>query len=309
MPLAIEAQIADLLLSHVNAFCAAESPTLAVSMPDVPFTPTEGEPYLDVALLPNTTLNFAIADTGSSRYRGLLQIAVMWPSGQGGLLAALDLAGRVAAHFAKGTRLADTIAVQSTSKPSIAPPMAEPGRLRIPVTVSYQCFAKPELETAYGDIYAATLGSAQMEDLMTVALRISRDSLTLPPGLVTKARLEATLSISKVFIGQAAPSGNPYDASALYPVTFNGGDLGILQDTGQWALSDEVAFAWDKSSDLIVSMYWTPFLTTAYSMAVTGSTAYFLPGSDEAGDAVKSPGYNSFAQTAYFVSRIKMDGF
>lgn len=143
--LAIEAQIADLLLSHVGAFCEAESPNLAVSMPDVPFTPPEGEPYLDVALLPNTTLNYAIADDGSSRYRGLLQIAVMWPSGQGGILDALDLAGRVAAHFAKGTRLSEDVTVQSTSKPSIAPPMTEPGRLRVPVTVAYQCFAKPLL--------------------------------------------------------------------------------------------------------------------------------------------------------------------
>lgn len=144
MTLAIEAQIADLLLTHVEDFCDAESPLLAVAMPDVSFEPVEGEPYLDVTLLPNTTRNFALAPDGSSEYRGLLQVTVMWPAGQGQVLQALDLAGRIATHFAKDTRLVSAdITVRSTAKPSIAPPMSEPGRLRVPVTVAYQCFAKP----------------------------------------------------------------------------------------------------------------------------------------------------------------------
>ena len=143
MTLPVEAAIADLLCDHLLEFAEAESPALAVAMPGRAFDPEDGEPYLDVTFLPNGTVPFAISNTGSNQHIGLLQVAVMWPSDNTGLIPALQLAGRIGRHFGRGTRLNGDVCVRITKEPAIAPALQEPSRFRVPVTVSYLCFAKP----------------------------------------------------------------------------------------------------------------------------------------------------------------------
>lgn len=142
MTLTADAAIPDALLRHLTAFAAGQSPAIAVSYPDQPFAPADGEVYLEATHLPNRPVTRAISSTGAHQHMGFLQVSVMWPGGATELIDATDLGGRIVAHFHKGTRLVSNgVAVRIVRRPWIAPHLTEPGRLRIPVSIPYQCFS------------------------------------------------------------------------------------------------------------------------------------------------------------------------
>lgn len=142
MALTPTAAIPDALMTAVSAFADAQSPPLAVAFPDILFTPPVGVPYLDVAHLPNRTDTATIGDGGSQRLQGFLQVAVMWPAGDGGAILASNLAGQVLAHFAKGSRFSsDGTLVRIIRAGWVSPPLTEPDRLRVPVSIPYVAFS------------------------------------------------------------------------------------------------------------------------------------------------------------------------
>lgn len=137
----IEGQIADLLLAHVDSL--PFSPELAVSFPGIGFSPADGVTYLEAVLLPNATVTRSVNTGGANQYQGIIQVSVMHPIGTGAI-AAMDVAGQVIEHFTRGTALqGDDFAVRIIKQPWAAPPMTEPDRIRVPVSIPYIAFVVP----------------------------------------------------------------------------------------------------------------------------------------------------------------------
>ncbi|WP_426287546.1 phage tail terminator-like protein [Luteibacter sp. E-22] len=68
--------------TRLAAWAAARTPALRIAFEDVPFTPANGETYLEVFMLPAATGSDDLA--GVHRvYRGVYQINVVTPSGVG----------------------------------------------------------------------------------------------------------------------------------------------------------------------------------------------------------------------------------
>lgn len=133
----VEAKIATLLLSRVAALSI--TPPLSVSYPGVSFTPPAGT-YLEVNLIPNTNVNRGLGSTDSTQFRGILQVTVVAPA-NGGIIAPTSIAGKIADHFERGTALADgTLQIKISGRPSIAPPIQDPDRISIPVSVNWYAF-------------------------------------------------------------------------------------------------------------------------------------------------------------------------
>lgn len=140
MSLGTEAAIFDALMARMAAF--SHSPAIEIAYPGLSFTPSDGEPYLEVTHLPNNTAPLAVASDGVQQHQGLLQVSVMWPSdGVTGHMPALELADAVSTHFAKGTDLySNGVKVRIPTRPSIASPLQEPDRVRLPITIEYIAF-------------------------------------------------------------------------------------------------------------------------------------------------------------------------
>lgn len=139
MSLGTEAAIFDALMAKMAAF--SHSPAVDVAYPGISFTPSDGEAYLEVTHLPNNTAALAVASDGVQQHQGLLQVSVMWPSDGRGHMPALELADAVASHFAKGTDLySNGVKVRIPTRPSIASPLQEPDRVRLPITIEYIAF-------------------------------------------------------------------------------------------------------------------------------------------------------------------------
>lgn len=131
-----EAIIQDLLLGHLATLVL--SPAWPVDFPDTDFKPPSHGRWLEARLLRNTNGNLFLGNDDEARHLGLLQVAVMSPLKRGSPFA-LDIAGSVVAHFAKGTRLfAETFAVRVYEKPSVAQTFRDGAHLRTPVTVRWQ---------------------------------------------------------------------------------------------------------------------------------------------------------------------------
>lgn len=138
MPTGIEARIADILLTHLGTLTL--TPAVPVAYPGVPFTPPSGT-YLEATIHQNTTLDHFIGTDSTSEYRGLLQVSVRTPAGAG-IIAPMDLAGKVSEHFRRGTVLSkDGLSVRVSKTPDIAGPLQEPDRLHVPVSISFYVFA------------------------------------------------------------------------------------------------------------------------------------------------------------------------
>ncbi|HEV7253877.1 MAG TPA: DUF4128 domain-containing protein [Mesorhizobium sp.] len=138
MPLTAEAAIPDALFRHLDTLTL--SPALPIAWPGKPFTPPAGA-YLELTFLPNTNRNLFLGNSDPTQHVGLLQVTVVGaPKEQ--VVALNDIAGRIVAHFAKGTTVEkDGVRVRITAKPSVAPPLLDDGRKRVPVSIPYQAFA------------------------------------------------------------------------------------------------------------------------------------------------------------------------
>ncbi|MFH1554925.1 MAG: DUF4128 domain-containing protein [Pseudomonadota bacterium] len=138
MPTFAEALIHDLLMARVATF--SNTPALPVAYPNVDFIPPASGDWLEVAYLPNTNVDLYLANDDETLHRGLMQITLVSARGRGGS-APLDLAGKIASHFAKGTTLyGSSFKVRVPDKPSVSAPLQDPPYLRTPVTVRWQAF-------------------------------------------------------------------------------------------------------------------------------------------------------------------------
>lgn len=133
----VESIIPSILFTHMATLVL--SPPLPIAYSDAAFTPP-ATAYLQVDFIPNTNVDQFLSDDGTVQHRGLLQVTVVHPVNIG-VIKPNEIAGLIVQHFAKGTKLyRDGVKVRIYAKPSVAPPLQEPDRLRVPVVISYQAF-------------------------------------------------------------------------------------------------------------------------------------------------------------------------
>ncbi|RVG81349.1 phage tail terminator-like protein [Sinorhizobium meliloti] len=117
---------------------------LPIAAPNVVF-PAAGQPlpakYLRLAFLPNQTRQITMGNDPQQK-RGLFQVSVVWPVGQG-IIGALDVANQVIDHFKNQSLFASGVKITISSEPWAAGPLQEGERVQIPVTIPYIAF-EPE---------------------------------------------------------------------------------------------------------------------------------------------------------------------
>lgn len=118
----------------------ALSPALPIAWPNESFTkPTGG--YLRVTHVPNLNRRLFLAGSDPHQRLGLLQVDVFMPRNQN-VAVALEVAGKVAAHFPADLRLASgNITVRVTAAPTVAQAIDDDTHVLVPVTVQLECFA------------------------------------------------------------------------------------------------------------------------------------------------------------------------
>lgn len=135
---AIETSIWLALRARVEALVLA--PSLPVSWPNESFTkPTGG--YLRVNWIPNIDRRIFIGAAEPHQRLSLLQVDVFAKKNQD-LAIAIEIAGKVAAHFPTDLRMtAHGVTARVTKAPGVAQPIPDDTHLIVPVTVSIEAFA------------------------------------------------------------------------------------------------------------------------------------------------------------------------
>lgn len=131
-----EPRILDALLTYLTG--RTFTPAVPVALPDIPFTPQAGKPYLAAGFLPNTTSLDGLAFDSDRTHAGLLVVTVVWPTGQG-LVKPLQLTAQVAEAFKAGTRLwQNDLTVCIDEPPQVGGPIDDAPWQRFPVTVRWR---------------------------------------------------------------------------------------------------------------------------------------------------------------------------
>ena len=142
----------------------------------------------------------------------------------------------------------------------------------------------------------------------TIKSRLAASTLTKPTGTPTQFKIEVYGGITSAYLGPKAASGDPYDASSLTQFTF-GGSQG-LANTGVKTLSDAVNMTWDKTSDLIISIFYTTSNSTGGCDGIPYVTAtYYAGGANQSGTA-NVTGFSDLGQRrTVAVTGIQCNGF
>ncbi len=130
----VEASIFTALHEHLSSLTL--SPAMPIAWPNVDYTPGD-DGYLRVDHLPNTTAQATLGTTGKNRHRGIFQIAVHWPKGQG-RTKPTDAADSIIAWFKRGTSLTENgVIVRVDAPPSLGPSMVDGEFFMMPISVPY----------------------------------------------------------------------------------------------------------------------------------------------------------------------------
>jgi hypothetical protein len=139
----VEVAIEYALLTKAQAFASSQSPSLAISLPNIAFTPPTASAtakWLRATFLPAPTSTLPVG-SGSDRYYGLLQVDVFYGQGAGELAPA-RLASAAITFFAKGTEVVkDGFTTRVYRRPSRGPMIKDDPWMMIPVTINFECFA------------------------------------------------------------------------------------------------------------------------------------------------------------------------
>lgn len=109
------------------------SPELPIAWPGISFDPSDTGMWLEVSLFPNEPLDPVWDSDGCALQRGFLQVLVGYRPGLGQVRAS-EIADAVITHFGKGTALGPVIVKK---KPWQSPPLTDPEKLYIPITIPY----------------------------------------------------------------------------------------------------------------------------------------------------------------------------
>lgn len=122
----------------LEAALASLAPAIDTAWQNVPYTPVTGRPYQEAYLLPAEPDNRSMGD-GSRQERGVFQVSLMYPPGQGTATAGAR-AEMIKALFHRGASFTkDGITVQVERTPEIADGRADDDRWMVPVKIRYFC--------------------------------------------------------------------------------------------------------------------------------------------------------------------------
>lgn len=128
--LALKARVQTLVLS----------PVLPIAWPNESFNkPTGG--YLRVTHIPNVNRRLFLNPSDPHQRLGLLQIDVFGRKNENAAIA-VEIAGKVAQHFACGTEMwRDGLRVSVTKEPDDGQTIEGDTHVQVPVTIAYECIA------------------------------------------------------------------------------------------------------------------------------------------------------------------------
>lgn len=135
----VDVLILNALMTQISTPALSGSPPIA--SPLVAYAPTPGTKYLDCRDPLRAEPDHAgLAAADSTQHRGIFQIDVVVPDGQGAA-PGLRLAALVAARFAIGTKVAAGSRYLKFDKvPTIAAAVKDAPWVRFPVSIPYQIF-------------------------------------------------------------------------------------------------------------------------------------------------------------------------
>lgn len=117
---------------------ASIKPAIDTAWQNMPYKPVVDRPYQAAYLLPAEPNNYSMGD-GSRQERGIFQVSLLYPSGQG-TTAVGARAEMIAALFRRGASLTkDGITVQIERTPEIADGRVDDDRWMVPVKIRYFC--------------------------------------------------------------------------------------------------------------------------------------------------------------------------
>ena len=122
----------------LEAALASLAPAIDTAWQNVPYTPITGRPYQAAYLLPAEPNNYSMGDS-SRQERGVFQVSLMYPPGQGSAAAGAR-AEMIATLFRRGASFTkDGITVQIERTPEIADGREDGDRWMVPVKIRYFC--------------------------------------------------------------------------------------------------------------------------------------------------------------------------
>lgn len=141
---AAEVAIEAALLERAVAFAAAQSPALAISLPNITFSPpavSQTATWLRASFLPADTVALGINDESSNQHYGIFQVDVFYGLG-GGEIAPARIAADIIAYFKRGTDMRrDGFVARVTAPPWRAAVVQDEPWIMLPVRIPYLCFA------------------------------------------------------------------------------------------------------------------------------------------------------------------------
>ncbi len=148
----VEVAIESALLTKAQAFAAAQSPAIAISLPNIAFTAPESKvtvggavtygKYLRASFLPAPSFETGIAWNAHNQHYGIFQLDVFYGQGAGEYAPGRVVSAAIA-YFARGTKLTkDGFTVLINKVPYRGPMIKDDPWMMIPVSVPYLCFAR-----------------------------------------------------------------------------------------------------------------------------------------------------------------------
>lgn len=140
----------------------------------------------------------------------------------------------------------------------------------------------------------------------TAVMQVKKSQLIFnPEATFSKARITWNGRAGAVYIGHRAASGDIYDfASTPVAVTW-GGSPTLSAGSGVETVSDEIAFAWDGTSDILVAVQHNASGTIDYGDGFADIDGFYLVGSQQSATVNKS-GYNSAPSTSYGLASVEV---
>lgn len=180
-------------------------------------------------------------------------------------------------------------------------------------TTQFQIGSSGGGSTGTGSILNVALTSSFGNmDGSTARIKIMASATTPPSGVVTKIRLklqahaDEAFSVAKCYIGKCT-SG--VSVAAFAPVQV-GASSSFTVAQGSTVWTDWVTMDWDKTTNLVVSLYANGGSTADKMAAVSGSSAgnTWLKSGDDAATGTAS-GYAEYTGYLSLVTNIETDGF
>ncbi len=167
----------------------------------------------------------------------------------------------------------------------------------------------PVLDVLYDETLISNTGALNNFTLVT-RIRMDDVSSPIPPDFdITGIKLSIQGTIESVYVGVKAAVGNEYDAQSLSQVFFSG-NPGVSAANTVITESDLLAFSWNKTDALIVSMY-TGLVNAVGSRNLSATNyadLFFTPTGDQASTPAKTPGFNVLGNNLYYIPKITLFG-